>query len=111
MPDSRVYLLEDDPRERELVFDFPADEEMNDAVKQIPGRWFDWRRKNWRVPAHPRVAKSVAEVLERFPALEVSPEVRRWLADSERWRAVVTAHQDEHGHGAFLLRTLQGDPP
>jgi len=108
---GRVYLLEDNPRERELVFSFPVDEELNEAVKQIPGRWFDWRRKNWRVPAHPRVAKPIEGVLERFPRLEPSREVVRWLGESRQWRAVVTAHQDEHGRGAFLLRTLQGDPP
>jgi SWI/SNF-related matrix-associated actin-dependent regulator of chromatin subfamily A-like protein 1 len=115
VPDStttgRVYLLDDNPRERELVFSFPVDEEINAAVKQLPGRWFDWRRKNWRVPANPRLAKPVENVLARFPELEPSREVLDWLGESHRWRAVVTAHQDEHGRGAFLLRTLQGDPP
>ena len=78
MPDSttgHVYLLDDDPREREVVFSFPVDDEINEAVRQLPGRWFDWRRKNWRVPADPRLAKPVAEVLARFPALEPSREV------------------------------------
>ncbi len=108
---GRVYLLDGNPRERELVFSFPVDEEINNAVKQLPGRWFDWRRKNWRVPANPRLAKPVESVLARFPGLEPSREVLDWLGESRRWRAVVTAHQDEHGRGAFLLRTLQGDPP
>jgi SWI/SNF-related matrix-associated actin-dependent regulator of chromatin subfamily A-like protein 1 len=114
VPDSTtgtVYLLEDDPRDREIVFSFPVDQEINAAVKQLPGRWFDWRRKNWRVPANPRLAKPIAGVLARFPELSPSREVLDWLSDSARWRAVVTAYQDEHGRGAFLLRTLSGDPP
>ena len=114
MPDSAtgtVYLLDDDPRDREIVFSFPVDEEINNAVKQIPGRWFDWRRKNWRVPANPRLAKPVEEVLARFPELVPSREVLDWLSDSALWRAVATAHQDEHGSGVFLVRTLSGDPP
>jgi SWI/SNF-related matrix-associated actin-dependent regulator of chromatin subfamily A-like protein 1 len=108
---GRVFLLDDDPREREIVFSFPVHDELNNAVRQLPGRWFDWRRKNWRVPADPRLAKPVAGVLARFPELKPSREVLDWLSDSARWRAVVTAAQDEHGSGVFLLRTLSGDPP
>jgi SWI/SNF-related matrix-associated actin-dependent regulator of chromatin subfamily A-like protein 1 len=108
---GRVFLLEDNPRERELVFSFPVHDELNDAVRQLPGRWFDWRRKNWRVPANPRLAKPVEAVLARFSELSPTREVLDWLRDSARWRGVVTAHQDEHGSGAFLLRTLWGDPP
>ena len=89
MPDSttsgQVYLLEAGPRERELVFSFPVDEELNDAVKQLPGRWFDWRRKNWRVPAHPRVAKPVAEVLAET-ARDMDPQ---WPEAEEDLSAVV----------------------
>ena len=51
---GRVWLLAEDPADRELVFDFGFDEELNAAVKRLPRRWFDWRRKHWRVPADPR---------------------------------------------------------
>jgi SWI/SNF-related matrix-associated actin-dependent regulator of chromatin subfamily A-like protein 1 len=107
---GRVGLLADDPRELELVFDFPVDEERNAAVKRLPGRWFDWRRKVWRVPADPRIGKVVEAILARFPELEPSPEVRSWLSNSHRWKALVTvgAHEDS---GAFVLRTMSGDPP
>ena len=108
---GRVFVLADNPRDPEIVFSFPIDDELNDAVRQLPGRWFDWRRKNWRVPAEPRLAKPVQEVLARFPELIPSPEVLDWLSDAGRWRAVVTAHQDENGAGIFLMRTLSGDPP
>src|SRR3979409_1115410 len=108
---GRVFVLADNPRDPEIVFSFPIDDELNEAVRQLPGRWFDWRRKNWRVPAQPRLAKPVQEVLARFPELVPSPEVLDWLNDAGRWRAVVTAHQDENGAGIFLMRTLSGDPP
>jgi SWI/SNF-related matrix-associated actin-dependent regulator of chromatin subfamily A-like protein 1 len=107
---GRVWLLDDNPRERELVFDFPFHEELNEVVKRLPGRWFDWRRKTWRVPADPRLAKSIEQVLARFPELVPAPEVVAWLDDSDRWRAVVSVIAHE-GSGAFILRTLSGDPP
>ncbi|MEA2419197.1 MAG: SWI/SNF-related matrix-associated actin-dependent regulator of chromatin subfamily A-like protein 1, partial [Thermoleophilaceae bacterium] len=110
-PQGRVWLRDEDPREgAELVFDFPFDEDLNEAVKRLPKRWFDWRRKNWRVPADARIGKLVAELLGRFPNLEATPEVLGWLNESDRWRAAVTVVAHE-GAGAFLLRTLAGDAP
>jgi SWI/SNF-related matrix-associated actin-dependent regulator of chromatin subfamily A-like protein 1 len=110
-PRGRVWLRDDDPREgRELVFEFPFDEELNEAIKRVPRRWFDWRRKHWRVPADPRVSKLIEELLVRFPQLAAAPEVRAWIDESDRWRAAVTVVAYE-GAGAYLLRTLAGDPP
>jgi superfamily II DNA or RNA helicase len=110
-PRGRVWLRDEDPREtRELVFDFAFDEDLNEAVKLLPKRWFDWRRKHWRVPADPRVGKLVGDLLGRFPHLDPSPEVLRWLDEADRWRAAVTVVPHE-GAGAFLMRTLAGDPP
>ena len=107
---GRVWLLDDNPRDVEIVFDFPFHEELNDAVKRLPKRWFNWRRKHWRVPADPRLAKSVERLLERFPGLEPTPEVLAWLADSDRWRAAVSV-VSYRGAGAFILRTLAGEAP
>jgi SWI/SNF-related matrix-associated actin-dependent regulator 1 of chromatin subfamily A len=107
---GQVWLLADNPREPELVFDFRFNEDLNEAVKELPRRWFDWRRKHWRVPAHPRVAKPVEALLARFPDLVPSPDVLAWLSDSDRWRAVGTVvARDARGH--FLVRTLQGERP
>jgi SWI/SNF-related matrix-associated actin-dependent regulator of chromatin subfamily A-like protein 1 len=106
---GRVWLA-DDPREPELVFDFPFDEELNEALKRIPGRWFNWRHKHWRVPADPRVAKQIEALLGRFPHLTPSPEVLAWLSDSDRWRGLASVLVHE-GQGAFVVRTLSGDPP
>ncbi|MEA2401092.1 MAG: SWI/SNF-related matrix-associated actin-dependent regulator of chromatin subfamily A-like protein 1 [Thermoleophilaceae bacterium] len=110
-PQGRVWLRDEDPRDgRELVFDFPFDEDFNEEVKRLPKRWFDWRRKHWRVPADPRIGKLVGELLGRFPRLTATPEVLAWLNEADRWRAAVTVVPHE-GAGAFLLRTLGGDPP
>ena len=105
-----VWLLADNPRDVEIVFEFPFDEELNEAVRLLPGRWFNWRRKHWRVPADPRIAKQVAEVLERFPRLVPTAEVLDWLSDSDRWRALVFVGAHE-GAGAFVLHTISGEPP
>jgi SWI/SNF-related matrix-associated actin-dependent regulator of chromatin subfamily A-like protein 1 len=107
---GRVWLLADNPREPELVFDFRFDEELNDAVKRLPRRWFDWRRKQWRVPADPRLGKAVESLLGRFPALVAEPDVLAWLSDSDRWKALVTVVA-RNGSGAFVLRTISGEPP
>ena len=107
---ARVFLLNDNPRRPELVFDFPMDDELNAAVKELPRRWFDWRRKNWRVPADPLIAKDVTRILERFEDLEADMAVRHWLDNSKRWRALVSVGA-ENGQGVFLLRTLAGEPP
>ena len=107
---GRVWLLPDEPRGPELVFSFPFDEELNEAVKRLPGRWFNWRRKHWRVPADMRIAKAVEGLLARFPELEASPEVVGWMTDSDRWRALVSVASHE-GSGAFVMRTISGDAP
>ncbi len=107
---GRVWLLAEDAHDRELVFGFGFDEELNAAVKQLPRRWFDWRRRHWRVPADPRIAKQVEELLARFGELTPAPEVLAWLSDSDRWRALVSVVVYE-GRGAFALRTLSGEAP
>src|SRR3954467_13615109 len=107
---GRVWLLAEDAPDRELVSSYGFDEELNAAVKQLPRRWFDWRRKHWRVPAHPRVAKAVETLLGQFPDLVPSPEVLAWLSDSDRWRAICTVVARD-GRGHFLIRTLQGEQP
>ncbi len=107
---GRVTLLVEHPAKQELVFDFPFDEELNEAVKELPGRWFDWRRKQWRVPAETAAAKPIQDVLDRFPELTADAEVQAWLSDSDRWRALVSVLMHE-GTGAFVVRTLAGEAP
>ena len=109
-PSGAVWLRADDPRRPELVFAFPRDDELNEAVRRLPGRWFDWQRKHWRVPANPLSAGAVAEILARFPELIPDPAVLAWMSESDRWRALVSVTGRE-GRGFFVLRTLSGDPP
>ncbi len=40
----------------------------------------------------------------------VTPEVHAWLSDSDRWRALVSVGAHD-GAGAFVLRTISGEPP
>ncbi|HEU0019176.1 MAG TPA: DEAD/DEAH box helicase [Thermoleophilaceae bacterium] len=107
---GRVWLLAEERSKRELVFDFPFDEDLNEAVKELPGRWFDWRRKHWRVPADTGSAKAVGDLLAQFPELVVEPDVVAWLTDSDRWQALVSV-VIHAGAGAFVVRTVAGDPP
>ena len=107
---GEVWLRESGGRDSELVFAFPIDEQLNAAVKQLPGRWFDWRRKHWRVPADPRSAPAVSQLLERFDSLEARPEVLAWLSDSDRWRGLVSIAERD-GAGVFVVRSLSGDEP
>src|SRR5680860_477176 len=107
---GRVSLRMEDRSKQELIFAFPFDEELNEAVKDLPGRWFDWCRKHWRVPAEAGAAKAVGELLERFPELVVEPDVVAWLTDSDRWRALVSVVIHD-GAGAFVVRTVSGDLP
>ena len=93
---GRVWMLAERGRERELVFAFAFDEELNEAVKELPRRWFDWRRKHWRVPADPRASKAVERAAGALPrSYSPSAEVLSWLSDSDRWRGLVTvlAHE------------------
>ncbi len=107
---GEVWLREEGTRNAELVFSFPIDEELNDAVKQIPGRWFDWHRKHWRVPADPRNGPAVTAILARFPQLEPREDVLAWLSDSGKWRGLVSLTSRDRA-GFFVIRTMSGDRP
>ena len=109
-PWGEVWLRDSGSRDAELVFAFPADDELNAAVKRLPGRWFDWRRRHWRVPADPRSAPLVGDLLSRFPALIPTPEVRAWMSNSHKWRGLVSVTSHE-GAGAFVVRSLSGEEP
>ena len=109
-PSGEVWLREEGTRDAELVFSFPIDEELNDAVKQLPGRWFDWSRKHWRVPADPRNGPAVTSILARFPRLVPREDVLAWLSDSGKWRGLVSLAARD-GAGFFVVRTMSGDRP
>ena len=72
-----------------LVFDLEVEEHVNAAIKRLPGRRFDWRRRVWTVPAVPRVAGAVVELLDARPWLTVSDAARDWLLAHAVWTASV----------------------
>ena len=59
------------------MFAFPYRADIVDAVRSIPGRRFDWQAKEWWAPRADATAPYVQGVLERFPELEVAPDVER----------------------------------
>src|SRR3712207_2153985 len=105
-----VLRLDADGR-RIVVLAFPYDAHVVDAVRRIPGRRFDWDRREWFAPAEDWVGVHVADILARFPELEAAPDVAAWLgALRERWigRVVTTRHD---ARGWFELQTRAGPVP
>lgn len=96
---------------QEVVLAFPYDGHLVAAVRTLPGRRFDWDRREWSAPADGWVAAKLAEILRHRPELRRTEEFDDWLAAAERrWVGHVrTARHD--GRGWFALDTLAGVPP
>jgi superfamily II DNA or RNA helicase len=94
-----------------VVLGFPYDPHIVAVVRGIPGRQFDWDRREWWAPVGDWVAVHVADVLERFPDLTASAAVDAWLEGVERrWVGIVsTARHD--GRGWWTLTTKAGSVP
>jgi SWI/SNF-related matrix-associated actin-dependent regulator of chromatin subfamily A-like protein 1 len=94
-----------------VVLGFPYDAHIVAVVRGIPGRRFDWDRREWWAPVDDWAAVHVAEVLERFPELSASDAVRTWLASVERrWVGRVGTRRHD-GRGWWTLETRAGSPP
>ena len=78
-------------------------------MRSIPGRRFDWQAKEWWAPRAEATAPYVQGVLERFPELEVAPDVTEWLSRAVKgWVGrVTTARRDAKGW--FVLDGIAGD--
>src|SRR3954452_19488413 len=85
---SHVRMGEDRRGRQALVFSFPFDELLNNVVKRLPGRWFNWETREWTVLCRPESAEEIAEMLACFPRVEVDDEVADWLADAAGWPGV-----------------------
>jgi superfamily II DNA or RNA helicase len=92
------------------VFRFPFDEDLNAAVKRIPGRRFEWDVREWTVPCDAAVAREVAALLSRFPHVVPAPAVLEWLAEISRWRAHGAAWDTGDGP-VIAVRSRGGTPP
>ena len=97
--------------EQIVVLAFPYDASIVHVVRGIPGRRFDWDRREWWAPVDDWVGVHVADVIERFPDLSASAEVLEWLAAIERrWVGSVGAVRYD-GRGWWTLSTRAGSPP
>ncbi len=93
-----------------MVFSFPYDMPLNNAVRSLPGRRFDWETREWTVPCNPDWAPDVAELLEVFPRVVPAPAVSHWLSNAAGWHGLAAAWDD--GYGTVLgLRSLAGSLP
>jgi SWI/SNF-related matrix-associated actin-dependent regulator of chromatin subfamily A-like protein 1 len=94
-----------------IILAFPYDPHIVAVVRGIPGRRFDWDRREWWAPLDDWAGVHVAEVLDRFPELTTSAQVDAWLAAIQRrWVGrVSTARHD--GRGWFRLHTRAGTVP
>jgi hypothetical protein len=96
---------------QEVVMAFPYDGHLVAAVRTLPGRRFDWDRKEWSAPADGWVAAKLAEILKYRPELRRTREFDEWLSAAEhRWVGHVRTTRYD-GQGWFALDTLAGTPP
>jgi len=94
-----------------VVLAFPYDPHVLALVRRIPGRRFDWDRREWYAPVDDWAGVHVAEVVDRFPELTTSAEVDHWLrAVERRWVGRVTSTRHD-GRGWFVLHTRAGEVP
>ncbi len=94
-----------------VVLAFPYDAHIVAIVRGIPGRQFDWDRREWWAPVGDWVAVHVADVLERFPDLTASDAVYGWLSGVERrWVGLVGTRRHD-GRGWWTLLTKAGTVP
>ncbi|MBW3654138.1 MAG: DEAD/DEAH box helicase [Actinobacteria bacterium] len=110
-PHAPNVELRDQGDEQIVVLAFPYDARIVHVVRAIPGRRFDWDRREWWAPVDDWVGVHVADVIERFPELSASDEVRAWLAAIERrWVGNVGAVRYD-GRGWWTLWTRAGSAP
>ena len=94
-----------------MVLAFPYDGNLVAAVRTLPGRKFDWDRREWSAPADGWVAAKLTEILRNRPELTRTSEFDDWLQTTERrWTGYVRATRYD-GRGWFVLDTQGGTPP
>ena len=113
LPDQPNVLLRPLPEGEgnEVVLAFPYDGNLVAAVRTLPGRRFDWERREWSAPADGWVAAKLTEILRSRPELTRTSEFDDWLDSTERrWTGYVRATRYD-GRGWFVLDTQGGTPP
>jgi SWI/SNF-related matrix-associated actin-dependent regulator 1 of chromatin subfamily A len=111
VPQSPNVELRTDGDQEIVVLAFPYDATIVNVVRGIPGRRFDWDRREWWAPIDDWVGVHVAGVLDRFPDLVASDDVVAWIAAIDsRWVGFVGATRYD-GRGWWTLSTRAGEPP
>jgi SWI/SNF-related matrix-associated actin-dependent regulator of chromatin subfamily A-like protein 1 len=111
VPDEPNVALRPAADGQEVVLTFPYDAHLVAAVRTLPGRKFDWDRREWSAPADGWVAAKLTEILRLRPELTRTPEFDGWLSDTEQhWVGHVRTTRYD-GRGWFALDTLAGTPP
>jgi SWI/SNF-related matrix-associated actin-dependent regulator of chromatin subfamily A-like protein 1 len=112
VPDSPNVSLRPGPHElQEVVLSFPYDGHLVAAVRTLPGRKFDWDRREWSAPADGWVAAKLAEILRHRPELTRTPDFDLWLSQAEKYWVGHVRTTRHDGRGWFALDTLAGKPP
>ncbi len=111
VPQSPNVELRTEGDQQIVVLAFPYDATIVNVVRGIPGRRFDWDRREWWAPIDDWVGVHVAGVLDRFPELVASDEVVAWIAAIDsRWVGFVGATRYD-GRGWWTLSSRAGEPP
>ena len=111
VPQSPNVELRSDGDQQIVVLAFAYDATIVNVVRGIPGRRFDWDRREWWAPIDDWVGVHVAGVLDRFPDLVASDEVVAWIAAIDsRWVGFVGATRYD-GRGWWTLSSRAGEPP
>ncbi|HEX4365107.1 MAG TPA: DEAD/DEAH box helicase [Solirubrobacteraceae bacterium] len=111
LPTPPNVELRGDDDEQIVVLAFPYDASIVNVVRGIPGRRFDWDRREWWALVDDWVGVHVMGLMERFPELTASDEAAAWLAAIERrWVGVVGSTRYD-GRGWWTLSTRAGGPP
>jgi SWI/SNF-related matrix-associated actin-dependent regulator of chromatin subfamily A-like protein 1 len=106
-----VELRRDAGGSQIVVLAFPYDPHLVALVRRIPGRRFDWDRREWYAPMDDWAGVHVADVVDRFPELTTSAEVDAWLrAVERRWVGRITTARHD-GRGWLVLHTRAGAVP
>ena len=110
-PRPNVELRVASSGEPVVAFAFPYQADLVDAMRAIPGRRFDWDRKEWIVPRTETSAVYVGDALRRWPELVAQDEVLAWLQEAPKtWLGRVSVRKRGES-GEFLVRTLAGPLP
>lgn len=107
--DGRLLIEARGRGAEELVLDVPR--WLNEEVRRIPGRYFDWRARQWRAPLSVHAAVVAGELLDDDRLdLHADPEVLKWLGGPSRWYAEATIVELADGP-RLQITTLLGEPP